>query len=379
VASARFEEEPVLKYGSYLSVDELPGVFASEVLPRPLDYGFEFGADDCQQRQMDAEPGGECDGADEFVVLLAKFGDGGVAADHGEDAAVRVDEGGDGLAADGGKDIFCAVVSGLLGYSGELGEGLTVAAEGVGQVAYRIDVLEASDAQVRPNVEPSVWMSLRCGLCGNGLGFDTSCPDYQSGWDLRAIGEKNIVGGDFFYGRVETELNAVLFERFSCVGLRGRREGTEDGGSHFDENDLRASGVDVAELPLEDVLQHVAECAGHLDSGWASAYDDEVELAGGRVRGIAICRFEGFEDGRAEFFGVGEGVKGQGEFVGAGDAEEVHAGACCEDEKVSGEAVAGGGLDGAVLEVDRCDFVHLDVDVVVIAEHVAQRECCVAG
>ena len=34
-------------------------MFAGEVLPRPFDDGFEFGAYDRQEGQMDAQPGGE--------------------------------------------------------------------------------------------------------------------------------------------------------------------------------------------------------------------------------------------------------------------------------------------------------------------------------
>ena len=103
-------------------------MLAGEVLPRPLDDGFEFGADDGQQRQVDAKPGGEGDRPDEFVVPLAEFGDGSIAADHGEDAAVGVDEGSDWFATDGGENVSCALPSGLLGHGGELGKGPTVGA-----------------------------------------------------------------------------------------------------------------------------------------------------------------------------------------------------------------------------------------------------------
>jgi hypothetical protein len=130
---------------------------------------------------------------------------------------------------------------------------------------------------------------------------------------------------------------------------------------------------------LEDAGQHVAEGPGHLDSGWASAHDDEVQCAGGCLAGTAIGFFEGLQNGGAEFFGISEGVEGEGEFVGPWDAEEVHTRACCKDEKVSGEGVAGGCVDGALLKVDGGHLVHLDIDVVVVAENVAQSEGRVVG
>ena len=36
-------------------------------------------------------------------------------------------------------------------------------------------------------------------------------------------------------------------------------------------------------------------------------------------------------------------------------------------------------MDGAVLEIDGGHFIHLDVDVVIVAKHVAQGEGGVAG
>jgi hypothetical protein len=65
--------------GHDLSVDELARVLAGEVLPGPLDDGFEFCAYDRQEGQVDAQPGSEGYGPYEFMVLLAEFGDGGVA------------------------------------------------------------------------------------------------------------------------------------------------------------------------------------------------------------------------------------------------------------------------------------------------------------
>lgn len=328
---------------------------------------------------MDTQPGGEGGRPDEFMVLLAEFGDGCIAADHGEDASIGVDERSDGFAADGREDVFCAVLAGLLGDGRELRQWFAVGAEGVGQVADGVDVVEASNGEVGLYFEPSVWVLRRGRLCANGLGFDAGGPDYHSGRDSRAVGEKNLVGSDFFDGCAEVELHTVLLERRGSVALRGRREVAKDRGAHFEEKDLRAVGVDVPEFFPKDSLQHVAEGSGHLDSSGASAYDDKVQQAGGYVTGVAIGCLEGLKNGGPQLFGVGEGVEREGELFCSGNSEEVHVGACRQDEKISGEAVAGGGVDGALLEVDEGDFIHLDIDVVVVAEHVAQRKRRVVG
>ena len=137
------------------AIDELARVFPCEVLPRPLNDGFEFGAYDRQQCQMDAQPGGEGDGADEFMVLLAEFGYGCVAADHGEDATIGVDEGSGGFAADGGEDVPCTLPASLLGDGCELRQGLAIGVGGIGQIADDVDVVEPGDARGR--VVPRVF------------------------------------------------------------------------------------------------------------------------------------------------------------------------------------------------------------------------------
>src|SRR5437764_10393123 len=170
----------------------------------------------------------------------------------------------------------------------------------------------------------------------------------------------------------------MLLECLGRVGLRGGREGAKDSRGHFDEKDLRPSRVDVAKFLLQDTGQHVAEGTGHLNSGGASTYNDKVQQTGGRVVGIAIGCFEGFKNGGTQLLGVGERVERRGELVSSRDAEEVHVRSGRENEKVSGEAVARSSMDSAVCQVNRGDLVHLDSDVVEVAEHVANCACCIA-
>jgi hypothetical protein len=49
---ARVFEEVI--FDETLAIDELAGMFAGEVLPRPLDDGFKLGAHDREQGEMDA-------------------------------------------------------------------------------------------------------------------------------------------------------------------------------------------------------------------------------------------------------------------------------------------------------------------------------------
>ena len=98
------------------------------------------------------------------MVLLAEFGYGCVAADHGEDATIGVDEGSGGFATDGGEDVPCTLPASLLGDGCELRQGLAIGVGGIGQIANDVDVVEPGDAEVGLYLESSVWFARRNGL-----------------------------------------------------------------------------------------------------------------------------------------------------------------------------------------------------------------------
>src|ERR1700722_15670469 len=76
------------------TVEHLVSLDLPEVIPCPLDERLDLGARRREQGCVHADPGGEGDGALQFMTMGTDFGDGGTAADHGHDALVEIIEGG---------------------------------------------------------------------------------------------------------------------------------------------------------------------------------------------------------------------------------------------------------------------------------------------
>ena len=80
----------------------------------------------------------------------------------------------DGLAADGGDDVTYALSSGLPGDGCELGQRFAVGTNGVSEVAYGIDVVETSEAEIRFSGDRTGRRLVRKGV--KALWQETSLP-----------------------------------------------------------------------------------------------------------------------------------------------------------------------------------------------------------
>jgi hypothetical protein len=108
------------------AVEDLRTTILPEVIPGPLDKGFDLRTAGRQERDMHADPRGETDDAFEFVPASPDFRNRGISPDHRHDAEILVVEGLPRAALDVSGDILRAPLARLLRDRSQLGERLAV-------------------------------------------------------------------------------------------------------------------------------------------------------------------------------------------------------------------------------------------------------------
>jgi hypothetical protein len=139
--------------------------------------------------------------------------------------------------------------------------------------------------------------------------------------------------------------------------------GRKDAGATFEQNDVSAGRVDIAEFVGENVAGNLGKGAGEFDSGRAGAHDDEIQrLVLSAHGGLALRQFEGQQDAAANLESILDGLQPGSPRFPFVVTEVGMAGASGEDQVVVGNILFGG-MDDAALEVEALDLFEQAEDV----------------
>ena len=140
----------------------------------------------------------------------------------------------------------------------------------------------------------------------------------------------------------------------------------------FNEDHARGGRVNVAEIVPHETAGDVADGAGQLDAGGATADDDEIERrVGAGLQHFALGQLEGEQNAAADLDGILDGFQSGREGFPSVVAEVGVGGAGGQHEVVVGDFGSAAKTDAAALEIEGDGFVHEDFGIGVVAQDAA--------
>ena len=365
--------------GREFAGDQAGGAAEGEIEEAPLDEDDDSALEFDDVDEVDEEPD---EPGDEAGNMNAEnVGDGGGAADDGHVAFVEIFEGRKSAAGETGLDDFAGVAAALDGDLSDTGERVAFFVVRDCEITEYENFGVVGDGEIRIDLEAAAAIGFGGetfrNFAGEGSGGDAAGPEDGAGGEGAggfAVLVADAIGTDIGNQGAKHNFDAEIFKEFFCFCGKVLGIGRENARAAFHENDARILGADAAEIVLQGVIGDFGDGAGELETGGASADNDEGEPGAFLGFGFGtLGALECVEEFVAHAGGFFDGLEAGSVFAPVIVAVVGGLRACGDDEGVVGEGVAIGEEDFFVLGINVNSFAKEDLDVFLAAEDGADR------